>query len=271
MKSQSIENTTQTQNTEGNYIKVPVPSLKTFSNSRYTPFYVAVLIIMAFLMGMLTTKISILQQRKALGATTAQAQTIPQQAQAQQQPSSTPQKVANVALGDYAPKGDANAKVKIVEYGDLRCPFCQKFFTDTEPQILSDYVNTGKASFTFVNYAFLGPASVVAANAAECANEQGKFWDFHDYLYKNQPSETDTTIYTTDGMTQIAGQLGINTDQFRSCLDSKKYDKVVSDDLAAGQKEGVNGTPTTFINGTPIVGAVPYSQIKAEIDKALQE
>src|SRR5216684_3451568 len=182
---------TQSQSSEEKYLKIPIPSLKTFSNSNYTPFYVLALLIMAFSLGMLTTKISILQQNKTLATTTAQAQT-------------APQKAANVVLGDYTPKGDANAKVKIVEYGDLRCPFCQKFFTDTEPQILSDYVNTGKASLTFVNYAFLGPASIVAANAAECANEQGKFWDFHDYLYKNQPSESDTSIFTTDGMTQIA-------------------------------------------------------------------
>ncbi len=233
---------------------------------------IAALIIASFLLGSLMTKVSYLEQGKgSSSAQVATAQTAPQAA-VPNQPQVPPvgQKVANVVLGDYTPKGDANAKVKIVEYGDLRCPFCQRFFTDTEPQIISDYVNTGKASFTYVNYAFLGPASIVAANAAECANEQSKFWDFHDYLYKNQPSESDTSIYTTDGMTKIAGQLGMDTTQFQSCLDSKKYDKVVSDDLAAGQKEGVSGTPTTFINGTPIVGAVPYAQIKAEIDKALQ-
>lgn len=233
---------------------------------------IVTLVIAAFLLGSLITKVQYLEKNATTTLGTNTGTQVAPQAAIPNQPQVPPsgQKVANVALGDYTPKGDANAKVKIVEYGDLRCPFCQKFFTDTEPQILSDYVNTGKASFTFVNYAFLGPASVVAANAAECANEQSKFWDFHDYLYKNQPSESDTSMYTTDGMTKIAGQLGMDTAQFQTCLNSKKYDKVVSDDLAAGQKEGVNGTPTTFINGVPIIGAVPYTQIKAAIDKALQ-
>src|SRR5216684_3069253 len=169
------------------------------------PFLVITLVIFSFLLGMLVLKVQYLE-RSGGTAKIAYAQTAPQAVAQPNQPQvpAPLQKVANVALGDYAPKGDANAKVKIVEYADLRCPYCQKFFTDAEPQILSDYVNTGKASLTFVNYAFLGPASVVAANAAECANEQGKFWDFHDYLYKNQPSESDTSIFTTDGMTQIA-------------------------------------------------------------------
>src|SRR5258708_14598405 len=228
------------------------------------PILVVLLIVASFILGSLYTKVQYLEKAKIVGVQTAIAQTAPQTPPNQPQIPPAGQKVAN--LGDYTPKGDANAKVKIVEYADLRCPFCQRFFTDTEPQIVSDYVNTGKASFTFVNYAFLGPASIVAANAAECANEQSKFWDFHDYLYKNQPSESDTTIYTSDGMTKIAGQLGMNTTQFQSCLDSKKYDKGVSDDLAAVQKEGVSGTPTTFINGTPIVASVPYAQIKPDID-----
>src|SRR5258708_6053445 len=81
---------------DGNYIKISVPSIKTFSSSRYTPFYVFLLLIMAFLLGMLTTKISVLQQNKTLGTATAQAQTIPQQAQVQQQAPAAPQKVANV-------------------------------------------------------------------------------------------------------------------------------------------------------------------------------
>jgi protein-disulfide isomerase len=251
----------QPQVPERKYIKIPVPSMKMLDDSKYTPFYVILLLIMAFLLGAATTKMQILNGTGAVQQVTAHVIT---------QTPAAPQKVANVVLGDYPPKGDKNAKVKIVEYADLRCPFCEKFFTDTESQILSDYVTPGKANFTFVNYAFLGSASTVAANAAECANEQGKFWDFHDYLYKNQPSETDTSLFTTDGMTQIAGQLGMDTNQFSSCLSSNKYNKQVSDDLAAGQKEGVSGTPTTFINGTPIVGAVPYAQIKTEIDKALQ-
>jgi protein-disulfide isomerase len=175
-----------------------------------------------------------------------------------------------VDVGHLPAQGNPNAKVKIIAFEDFRCPFCEKFFTNTEPQIIKDYVDTGKAVLYFRQYQFLGAPSVVAGNAAECANEQGKFWVFHNYLYKNQPSESDTSLFTTDNLTKIAGQLGINTGKFQSCLSSNKYDKNVKDDLAAGQTAGVTGTPTVFVNGIPIVGAQPYSAFKAAIDQQLK-
>lgn len=189
------------------------------------------------------------------------------------QPSQAPapgQKV-NVEVGHLPAKGNPNAKVKIIAFEDFRCPFCEKFFTSTESQIIKDYVDTGKAVLYFRQYQFLGPASVIAGNAAECANEQGKFWDLHEYLYKNQPSESDTSMYTVDNLSKIAGQLGMNTTNFKSCLSSNKYDKNVQGDLAAGQAAGVTGTPTIFVNGIPIVGAQPYAAFKAAIDQQLSK
>ena len=180
-----------------------------------------------------------------------------------------PGQKVNVDVGHLPAQGNPNAKVKIVAFEDFRCPFCEKFFTDTEPQIIKDYVNTGKAVLYYRQYQFLGSASVVAGNAAECANEQDKFWAFHDYLYKNQPSESDTSMYTTDNLSKIAGQLGMSANKFSSCLASSKYDKNVKDDLAAGQAAGVTGTPTVFVNGIPIVGAQPYAAFKAAIDQQL--
>lgn len=182
-----------------------------------------------------------------------------------------PKQKVDVDLGHLPIKGNKNAKVQIVEFGDFRCPFCDKFFKETELQLIKDYVDSGKALFAFRHFQFLGPASIVAGNAAECANEQGKFWQFHDYLYQNQPDESDTSLYTTEKLTGVAQGLGINTDQFKSCLDSKKYDKNVSDDLAAGQKAGVTGTPTVYINGIQVVGAQAYSAFKTIIDQQLSK
>ena len=85
-------------------------------------------------------------------------------------------------------------------------------------------------------------------------------------MYDNQPSETDTSMYNTTSLTNIAGQLGMNTTQFQSCLSANKYQKNVDGDLADGQKAGVNGTPTFFINGYMLVGALPYSSFKTAID-----
>ncbi len=264
MKTTAKDNSPKKQDNQYSF-RIPVPT-----KLGTTPILIVVLIVFSFLMGSLVTKISLLEQQ-VNGSQVPSTQTAPQ-APAPNQPQTLqpPLGKQTVDIGHLPPQSDPNAKVKIIEFGDLRCPFCDQFFKNTEPQIISDYVKTGKAVFYFRHYAFLGPASTTAANAAECANDQGKFWEMHDYLYQNQPDESDTSLYTTDKLTQIAGTLGMDTNQFSSCLSNTTDSKNVSDDLAAGQKAGVSGTPTTFINGTPIVGAVPYAQIKAEIDKALQ-
>lgn len=241
--------------------------LNKLKNIKTNQFLVALLVIAAFFLGVLYTKVQYLEKNQTGSLAAAPSQ----QAAAQPNlPQATPGQKQNVDVGHLPPLGNPNAKVKIIEFGDLRCPFCDQFFKNTEPQIISDYVKTGKAVFYFRQFAFLGPASTVAANAAECANDQGKFWDMHNYLYQNQPDESDTSLYTTDKLTQIAGTLGMDTNQFSSCLSSTKDSQKVSDDLAAGQKAGVSGTPTIFINGFPIVGAQPYSAFQTAIEAALK-
>ena len=158
----------------------------------------------------------------------------------------------------------------LIEFADFRCPFCERYFSQTENQIIKNYVDTGKVKLAFRHYAFLGPASVVASDAAECANDQGKFWEFHDYLYKNQPAETDTSMYITDTLTKAAVSLGMDGNKFKTCLDSKTDDAKVQQDFADGQKAGVNGTPAFFLNGTLISGAQPYDTFKQAIDAALK-
>ena len=221
---------------------------------------IVVLIIASFFLGSLTNKVATMKTGGTAGtnAVPTPAAQVPQ----------APAKV-NVGVGNFPVLGNKNAKVTVINFADFRCPFCEKLFTEVESQLIKDYVDTGKVQFAFRNYAFLGPASVVAANAAECANEQGKFWDMHDYFYKNQPPESDTSMYTVDNLTQVAGTLGMNTDQFRSCLSANKYQKNVDQDLAEGQKAGVSGTPAVFVNGALIVGAQPYETFKTAIDKAL--
>jgi protein-disulfide isomerase len=244
-------------------VSFKVPNVD-FKNLKYTPILMVLLLVASFLLGALTTKISYLEKN---GANQAAAPTAQIPAQGNQTPA--PGAKVNVANGHFPIKGNANAKVTIVEFADFRCPFCEQYFTQTEPQIVKDYVDTGKVKLAFRQYAFLGPASVIAADAAECANDQGKFWEFHDYLYKNQPAETDTSMYNTDSLTQAAVSLGMNGDTFRSCLDGKKDDSKAAADLADGQKAGVTGTPTFIVNGTSLVGAQPYSAFKTVIDQEL--
>jgi protein-disulfide isomerase len=186
---------------------------------------------------------------------------------------------ATVNVGHLPPRGDKNAKVAVIEFADLRCPFCEQFFTQTEPQLLKDYVDTGKVQLYFRHYEFLGPASTLAGNAAECANDQGKFWDFYDYMYKNQPPETDTSMYTSDKLTSIATGLGMNGPKFKTCLDATQFSKNLDTDMSEGTAAGVSGTPAFVIgkvgsdgkvSGDLLVGAQPYTAFQASLDKQLQ-
>ncbi|MGH7245706.1 MAG: DsbA family protein [Candidatus Levyibacteriota bacterium] len=239
-----------------NLKRIPMPK-------SYTPVLVFLLIIAAFLIGMLFTKIQYLEKNSATTGYTAPSQ------QGQGQAAVTPGAKVNVADGHFPVLGKKGAPIQIVEFADLRCPFCDSFFKDTEPQIIKQYVDTGKATFAFRGFAFLGPASTVAANAAECANEQGKFWAFHDYMYQNQPDESDTSMYNTDSLTTIAQNMGMNADQFRTCLSNNKYNNNVNNDYNDGTKAGVSGTPTTFVNGQAVVGAEPFSAFQTLIDQEL--
>ena len=202
-----------------------------------------------------------------------------QQAMAQQQapaPAANPSQQpaaptgpVNVATGQFPVLGKSSAKVKVIEFADLRCPFCERWYQDSEKQLITDYVNTGKIQFAFRNFAFLGPESTTAAQAAVCANAQGAFWKFHDWMYEHQADESDTAYYSNDNLIKYATDLGMDKTKFTSCLTSTTAVNAVASDLADGQTAGVSGTPTIFVDGVAIVGDVPYAQLKSAIDAEL--
>ena len=165
--------------------------------------------------------------------------------------------------------GNANAKVTVVEFADYECPFCEQWYQTVMPQIKSQYIDTGKIKFIYQDFAFLGPDSNTAAEASHCAEDQGKFWNYHDYLFNNQGAEGSGWA-TAVHQKQFAQAVGLDTSQFNSCLDSGKYKQEVLDETAAGRTYGVTGTPTVFINGVAIVGAQPFSQFQSAIDADLK-
>lgn len=227
---------------------------------------------MSILLGSLVISVAILLHGGVIKISTkapAQGVTAPTAAGNPQvpQPSAPPAKV-NVSTGHLPVKGDDKAKVTIVEFADFQCPFCERFFKDAEAGIIKDYVDTGKAKFAFRHYAFLGPESTWAAEATECANEQGKFWEYHDYLYTHQGQE-NSGAFSKDKLEGFAGTLGLDTNKFKSCLETDKYADKVKQDQTDGQTAGVNGTPATFINGQLVSGAQPYSNFKTLIDAEL--
>jgi protein-disulfide isomerase len=171
---------------------------------------------------------------------------------------------ANVDVKDSPSKGDDTAKVVIVEYSDFQCPFCKKFYDQTLSQIQSTYVDTGKVKFVYKHYPLSFHSEAEPASlASECANEQGKFWEYHDLIFDNQ-GQLSSSIYST-----WAEQLGLDVDQFNECFESKKYLDKVQKEFSEGQSKGITGTPGFLINGRLVSGAQPFSSFEQIIEEEL--
>ena len=169
-----------------------------------------------------------------------------------------------VSLDDDAVKGSLDAPVTIVEFSDFECPFCGKYIQETYPSIVSEYIDTGKVKYVFRDFPLsFHKNAQKAGEAAECAGEQGKYWEMHDILFENQDALDVETLK------MYAVSLGLDTDKFNTCLDSGAMEEEVKADMADGQKYGVSGTPAFFINGKMISGAQPFEAFKKEIDAAL--
>ena len=183
--------------------------------------------------------------------------------------------------------GSADAPIKIEEFSDFQCPFCERFHEETEPLLRQYYIDTGKVQFTYRsmgnwvsgNIGGTKTESQDAALAAYCAGEQNKFWEMHAALFGNVLGE-DAGSFTDKRITEIGKLIdGLDTDQFNSCYDSGKYKDRVQQDLKDGQAAGISGTPgfilTYVVNGETktksIDGAQPYSVFQTEIEAALNE
>jgi protein-disulfide isomerase len=164
--------------------------------------------------------------------------------------------------------GDENAPVVIVEFSDFQCPFCERWATETLPQLTQTYIDTGKVRLVYRDFPLssIHPEAQNAAESAECARDQGKFWEYHDTLFENR---MDWSGVGDAKFKQYAADLGLDTSQFNDCLDSDKYKNEVLDDLNAGGSVGVSGTPTFFINGKKLVGAQPFENFVTVIEEEL--
>lgn len=189
-----------------------------------------------------------------------------------------PQAPRNLVLSvDGAPfMGDKNAPVTVIEFSDYQCSFCARHSRQTLPQIVTDYVKTGKVKYVLRDFPLEGmhPAAVKAAEAARCAGEQGKYWEMHDRLLSSQRAldQKELPGYATT--------LGLDVPKFQECVDSGKYTPQVRKDLEEALKAGVSGTPTFFLGRTErndpnikatkmLEGAQPYPSFKEAIDSLL--
>lgn len=165
-------------------------------------------------------------------------------------------------------KGNDKAQVVLIEFSDFQCSFCRRFWQTTLPLIEKKYINTGKVKFVYRHFAILGKHSVAAAQAAECAGEQGKFWEYHDKLFASAGSP----LAFTDGKLKgYAKELGLKSQGFNQCLDSGKHLKRVEGETAIAAFLGARGTPAFLLNGQLLVGAQPFEVFEAAIEKELKK
>ncbi|MEW6748294.1 MAG: DsbA family protein [Candidatus Micrarchaeota archaeon] len=169
-------------------------------------------------------------------------------------------------MDDDHVKGDMNAPVTMVEFSDFECPFCGRYYEDTYKRINEEYIATGKVRYAFRDYPLgFHPYAQNAAEAAQCAGDQGRYWEMHDKLFENQDA------LSVSDLRRYSAELGLDTSMFDQCLDSGKYSQEVQADKRAGDAAGVSGTPTFFINGKKLVGAVSYETFEFAIEEALRD
>ncbi|MFH1508762.1 MAG: DsbA family protein [bacterium] len=176
---------------------------------------------------------------------------------------------ADVSVDDDYVLGDADAPVTMIEFSDYQCPYCERHFSQTTPEIKKNYVDTGKVKLIFRDFPLsFHPNAFPAATAANCAGEQGEYWNMHDALFESQADWTELADPNTE-YKKLASNLGLNTSEFATCLESGDQEAEIEKDFKDGQVAGVKGTPAFFINGEFISGAQPYANFSAVIDKYL--
>ncbi|MBI5667679.1 MAG: DsbA family protein [Chloroflexi bacterium] len=174
-----------------------------------------------------------------------------------------PNKVYDVSADDDPFRGTENAQVVMIEFSDFNCGFCGRFAQETLNPLMEKYGD--RVKFVYRDYPILAQSSLTAALAAQCAYEQGKFWDYHNVLFTNQGQ------FGREFFIQQASELGMDETAFTKCLDDQKYLDEIRNDAITAQTLGLRGTPAFFINGKYISGAQPYQVFADAIEAALQQ
>ena len=245
-------------------------------SGKLVPILTAALVVAAFLVGSLYTKVQMLEK----GGVAAQGSINNQQPAAAAQPQQPTKGVASI--DDDPVLGDKNAPVTVIEFSDYECPFCKRHFDQTHQELVKKYIETGKVKLVFRDFplSFHDPMATKEAVAANCAREQGgdkKYFEFHDEIFKRTISNgnglNDEKIQT------IAKDLGLNTGKFTTCLSNQAQTDEVKKDIADGTAAGASGTPTFLIgkttsngeiDGELLIGAQPFAAFQAVIDPMLQ-
>ena len=179
-----------------------------------------------------------------------------------------------IGIDDDPQLGKADAKVTIIEFGDYQCPLCRAFWRETLPRIKKEYVDTGRVRIVFRDFPIqdVHPEATVTAMAAQCAEDQGRFWEFHDKVFREQDRRgRDIVRYTVADVKRWATDVGLEATAFNECLDSGRHKAEVQKDYKDGADVGMNGTPVFFINGRALVGAHPFAIFQKIIEEELKK
>jgi len=168
----------------------------------------------------------------------------------------------DIPIEGYPSLGPENAPITIVEFSDFQCPFCRRFQSETYQALLDAY--PGQIRFVYRNLPLtsIHPSAMPAAIASLCANDQGKYWEYHAKLFSNETLDEPTYI-------QHATDLGLDVDAFTACLSDGSHDEFIQQDMDFALNLGIQSTPTFFVNGLAIVGAQPLEKFKVLIDQEL--
>jgi len=180
-----------------------------------------------------------------------------------------------VSIDNDPIKGDKDAPITIIEFSDYECPFCKRSYDNVFSKLEEEYISKGKVRVVFRDFPLgFHKKAIPAAIAANCAGEQGKYWEVHNFLFEN-PDKLDTA-----SVINSTAELGLDKAKFEACIKDKSKEKEITKDLEDGQKYGVRGTPSYFIGkttegdeitGTFVRGAQPYSVFKEHIEEQLKE
>jgi len=176
-------------------------------------------------------------------------------------------------ITDGLTMGDPNAPVKLVEFADFQCPGCGSYWSNTEPAVIQNFVETGKVFYTFSPFSFVGSfvqnnpydESIKAAEAAFCANDQGKFWEYRDYLFGNQIGENQGA-FSEKRLLAFAESLSLDMDTFTTCLKSAQHYQDVMDANDYATASGINQTPSFLVDGTLVTGDL-LTELDAAVNK----
>ena len=173
--------------------------------------------------------------------------------------------VTAVEWGAGPSKGAPDAPLVMVEFSDFQCGYCRVFWREALPKTEERYIRPGKLRFVYRHMAIQGEGSILAAQAASCAHDQGKFWEYHDRLF----STTGPLAFTASRLKRQATELALDERSFAACVDGKRHAQQIEAETMLGHVLGANGTPAFLINGKLAIGAYPFEAFRQELDSLL--